>query len=148
MSDIELTEEDIGQYCTETSFERGYEYFVEDAVLGVTQRGNQLFSKVQGSEYDPYGVCITLEGNQVVQAFCTCPYDWGGYCKHIGAALLTWVHDIDSVVRRPTISEMLAGMGREQLQALVVGLSQEAPGIVDLIERLALEPEVAGDSRR
>jgi uncharacterized Zn finger protein len=148
MSGFELTEEAIGQYCTETSFKRGYEYSIGDAVLGVTQRGNQLFSEVQGSEYEPYGVRVTLEGDQPADAICTCPYDWGGYCKHIVATLLCFVHDRDNVAQRPAISEIVAGLGREQFQALIVELSQQVPEIIDLIEELALDPRAPGHSRR
>ena len=148
MSDFELTEEAIGQYCTETSFKRGYEYSIGDAVLGVTQRGNQLFSEVQGGEYAPYGVCVTLEGDQPADAICTCPYDWGGYCKHIVATLLCFVHDSDSVSQRPSVAEMVDPLDREQLQSLVVELSRRCPGSIDLIETLALPSQTAGHSRR
>ena len=103
MEEYSLTEEAIGELCTESSFERGYEYFNESAVLWVTRRGSQLFGEVQGSEYDPYGVCVTFNGAELIAADCTCPYDWGGYCKHIVATLLTCLHDSDSVLERPPL---------------------------------------------
>ncbi|MCS7282247.1 MAG: SWIM zinc finger family protein [Anaerolineae bacterium] len=31
-------------------------------------------------------------GGDIVAAECTCPYDWGGDCKHIIATLLCLVH--------------------------------------------------------
>ena len=148
MSEFDLTEETVAQYCTETSFERGCEYFAGETVLGVTQRGSQLFSAVQGSECDPYGVCVTIEGDQPTDATCTCLYDWGGYCKHIVATLLTLVHERDSVDQRPTVSEMVAGMTREQLQALIVELSRRIPGTADLIEELVLGMQATGIARR
>ena len=43
-----------------------------------------------GSEnsYTVYNVQIDIQDNQVVNATCDCPYDWGDYCKHIVAVLL------------------------------------------------------------
>ena len=89
---VNLTEATIRQYASQESFQRGREYYEEGAVFSATQRGNQLLAAVQGSEYLPYRVCITLEPGALAQATCSCPYDWGGYCKHTVAALLTFIH--------------------------------------------------------
>ena len=142
------TEEIIRQYCTDSSFERGYEYFQDDAVLWVIQRGSQLFSEVQGSECHPYGVCIALEGCAAVEAECTCPYDWGGYCKHIVATLLTCIHDKESVSERPTIAATLSKLSREELQGLLLELSKKRPDLTNFIESLALDSQKAGNSGR
>jgi len=32
---------------------------------------------------------------------CTCHYDWGGYCKHIVAVLLTFIRDRAEIADRP-----------------------------------------------
>jgi uncharacterized Zn finger protein len=140
------TEEIIGQYCTEGSIERGYEYFQDDAVLWVVQRGSKLFSEVQGSECHPYCVCVTLEGCHTFKAHCTCPYDWGGYCKHVVATLLVCIHDQERVSERPTIAATLAEFSREQLQGLVLELSEQRPDLTNLIESLALDSQEAGHS--
>lgn len=42
-------------------------------------------AKVQGSQL--YEVRLELDEPDF-DAVCTCPYDWGGYCKHIVATLL------------------------------------------------------------
>ena len=141
MEEYSLTEEAIGDLCTESSFERGYEYFNESAVLWVTRRGSQLFGEVQGSEYDPYGVCVTFNGAELIAADCTCPYDWGGYCKHIVATLLTCLLDSESVLERPPLSESLSVLSRDQLQGLVVELSEQFPRLTNLIDSLLLDLE-------
>jgi uncharacterized Zn finger protein len=48
---------------------------------------------VEGSASMPYQVSITLDEASVLDADCSCPYDWGGACKHIVAALLAYVHE-------------------------------------------------------
>ena len=35
-----------------------------------------------------------------ITAHCSCPYDWGGYCKHIGAVLLTLAFVINLYLTR------------------------------------------------
>ena len=139
MGDAGLTEEIIKQYFTENSFERGREYYDDEAALSVTRRGNQLFSEVQGSDWEPYAARIDLEGEKFVQADCSCPYDWGGYCKHVAAVLLIWIHNRESVIERPTIAETLNALSREQLQGLVVELSERNPSLANLIESLSFD---------
>ncbi|MBS3793159.1 SWIM zinc finger family protein [Candidatus Bipolaricaulota bacterium] len=47
--------------------------------------GDRVTAKVQGSQL--YEVRLNL-GRNDFGARCSCPYDWGGYCKHIVATLL------------------------------------------------------------
>ena len=43
-----------------------------------------------GSDFVPYEIIVTLlDDGRIGERACTCPYDWGGYCKHIVAVLLT-----------------------------------------------------------
>lgn len=42
---------------------------------------NKIEAGVVGS--DIYNVRINFNANRVTQARCSCPYDYGGYCKHI-----------------------------------------------------------------
>ena len=81
-------------------------------------------------------------------AVCTCSYDWGGYCKHIVATLLTFVHKEDSVDQRPPITETLERLSRDQLQAIIMEVAREIPEVIELIEELALNPQGPGDSHR
>lgn len=82
---MKLTLEDIRNLCTESSFERGIEYFKMGKVISLEEVDDKITAIVQG-EYD-YQVTIYKENNRIT-ADCTCPYDWGGYCKHIIATLI------------------------------------------------------------
>ena len=109
-------------------------------VESATLRGNRLFAAVQGSEWDPYQVGITFSGADFT-ASCTCPYDWGGYCKHVVAALLT-VSDDDSpipVAVKPPVADLIAKMDAASLRALVCQLIDADPGLADIVDAFSAD---------
>jgi uncharacterized Zn finger protein len=130
-----LTESDIRQVANAGSFEKGYSYYHDGYVLSVVQRGEQLTAEVEGSQYRSYQVQVTLQDGRVISADCSCPYDWGGYCKHILAALLYYVHETADIETKPEVGEMLANLTEAQLRQLLIVLAQEQPGVVEVIER-------------
>jgi len=86
---MELDRETIRSLCTERSFGRGVDYFEAGRVKVVDASPSWVKAVVSGT--DDYRVEINLDN--LISATCTCPYDWGGYCKHIVATMLTMVHD-------------------------------------------------------
>ncbi len=99
-----LTVEKIRGLCTEDSFERGLKYFEEGRVKQVDFFGNTLTAVVEGTEN--YRVTIRVNGD--IEGYCTCPYDWGGICKHIVATLIHYSQGY----------ERMKG-GRERMEAKV-----------------------------
>lgn len=80
--------DEFEEEMTSRSLERAYDYVDEHRIGGLEEVSAGLFhAEVHGSEL--YDVDIRLRDNDIVFASCTCPYDYDGYCKHIGAALLT-----------------------------------------------------------
>lgn len=80
--------DEFEEEMTSRSLERAYDYVDEHRIGGLEEVSAGLFhAEVHGSEL--YDVDIRLRGNNIVFASCTCPYDYDGYCKHIGAVLLT-----------------------------------------------------------
>ena len=69
---------------TTRSLNRAYEYV--DYIENVRLSPNSISCKVEGSY--PYKVKITWDENDYTELSCTCPYDYGGYCKHIAAVLM------------------------------------------------------------
>lgn len=63
---------------------RGYIHRVQN----LARSGHTLSAQVRGAYL--YDVEIDVEPGGI-SAICSCPYDWGGYCKHIGAVLLKWI---------------------------------------------------------
>jgi len=67
--------------------DRGFSYFEQKAVDSFERIGEGEFvAAVYGSEQ--YSVLISLDENQgIIDHYCSCPYDWGEYCKHRVAVL-------------------------------------------------------------
>jgi uncharacterized Zn finger protein len=129
-----LTEATIRSRATAQSFERGEAYYQSEAVLSLGKRGNTLLARVEGSSYEPYEVTVELKERGDIEAYCTCPYDRGGYCKHRVAALLAYMREPDQVVERRQVSELLADLRRDELLGLLTDLLSEQPHLVDWVE--------------
>jgi len=90
----------IRQSCTESSFERGLDYFKQGRVKSMAQYRSTITAKVMGTSM--YKVTIRVGGR--IEAHCTCPYDFGGYCKHIVATAMA-LNKNKSVVNECKLSE-------------------------------------------
>jgi uncharacterized Zn finger protein len=124
----------IRALASRESFERGREYWRHGAVSGLVKRGDTLIAKVEGSDAEPYLVTIRLDEGGVVEARCTCPYDWGGCCKHIVATLLTRAHDPGAVRERPPLRDLLSALERDRLIDLWVKRLRSDPDLADWLE--------------
>jgi uncharacterized Zn finger protein len=129
-----LSEAAIRRQATGESFRRGENYCRQGAVISLVQRGDLLQARVEGSQYEPYRVRVTFDAGGITSAVCSCPYDWGGWCKHIVATLLACLHEPDAIEVRPTLDERLAELDREQLQGLLMQLAARDPDVADEIE--------------
>ncbi|MFO1423154.1 MAG: SWIM zinc finger family protein [Candidatus Competibacteraceae bacterium] len=124
----------LSDYATDRSIRRGEEYFRSGAVETLVLRGDELEADVQGNAPRPYRVWIEFGAGGVADATCTCPYEYGGWCKHIVATLLAYAKQPDEVEIRSPLAEKLAALDRSQLQALVLELADRIPRLSDMIE--------------
>jgi uncharacterized Zn finger protein len=131
---FEVTEELIQEHASPESFRRGEDYYRRGAVLSLIRRSNTLQAEVAGSDFAPYDVGVSFDEAGVIYAGCSCPYDWGGWCKHIVAALLAQVHEPEIVGELPSIEETLSGLDRDQLQDLLLKLVERDPSLTGVIE--------------
>lgn len=99
----QLTEKIIQQYSSAQSFQRGYDYYQQGAVTSLIRRGTLLQAEVEGSEVLPYLVCCTFDSDEDLSTTCTCPYDWGGLCKHIIATCLACIHQPEMIEEHPPL---------------------------------------------
>lgn len=127
----DLTEETILQFCTPQVFDRGEDYYRRGAVTSLVRRGDVLQAEVEGSEYGPYRIAVTFGASGISDADCTCPYDWGGWCKHIAAALLACLHEPEAVEEQPSLQPLLAALDRDQLQTVLLKLAARDPDVAD-----------------
>lgn len=140
MKALPLTEAQIREHTTEKVFERGVRYAETDAVRLLVRRGDTLAAEVSGSEWTPYQVRVTLHESGVAGARCSCPYEWGGWCKHIVAMLLVALEDPAAVEERPPLAATLTALDREALIALLVALTENRPELLGEIEG-RIDPE-------
>lgn len=86
-----LTEADLRGALEDQSLQRARGYL--GRVQNPVRSGQSLSAQVRGSSLYQVEIEVLPGG---IQARCSCPYDWGGLCKHIGAVLLTWIRDCRS----------------------------------------------------
>jgi uncharacterized Zn finger protein len=134
MSTLQLTEAQIRNLASGGVFQRGWDYYYGGAVLRLIQRGDDIFAEVQGSDYEPYQVHVTVEDGDITATSCTCPYDYGDVCKHVVATLLTYLHQSEAIEQRPPVEELLAGLDAEQLRQIMLRLLERQPDLADLLE--------------
>ena len=140
-----LSLEQIRHRATAQSFARGESYYHNGAVFDTVKRGNELEGRCAGSEYVPYHVRVTLdEAGNIEAASCTCPYDWGGDCKHIVALLLTYLYQPESFEERAPVEDALLERSKEQLVALIRQMVARYPDLQALIDRPAPSQQPTG----
>ena len=137
----DITQVMVQQLATDKVFERGCDYYEHGAVLQVVRRGNRLFAEVEGSDYEPYQVVITLGKRGIGSFSCTCPYDWEGACKHVVAVLLTYICEPRQVEDRPPIETLLEGLSDKQLRNMVLALVEQDPRLIEVIEEQSEIPD-------
>jgi uncharacterized Zn finger protein len=143
-----LSDEALLSHATPQVFARGQEYATSGAVAQIVQRGNRLSAAVEGSEYEPYRVELTTEAGTVVSAACSCPYDFGGWCKHIVAVLLACRAAPEQVEQRPPLDELLRPLSRDQLHRLLLTLVERLPTIIDPLEYELLHMQTSADAEQ
>jgi len=92
-----LTEADIRKVIDTKSLKRARSYV--DGVRAAVRNGRTLRAEVGKNRY--YNVEIDVLDSGIA-AICSCPYTWGGYCKHVGALLLKWIEQPGSFVVETT----------------------------------------------
>jgi uncharacterized Zn finger protein len=137
-----LSEGTIRELATAKSFDRGKQYYQNGAITHPTQQENRIWADCDGSEV--YQTSATLSPAGVADLQCTCPYDWGGVCKHEVALLLTYANEPQSFHVIPPLRELLAKHSRDDLLTLVERLLQQQPDLLTSLEIAAEVSQPAG----
>ncbi len=145
-----LSEANIQTSTDDASFRKGYSYYLNCAIVQPTLSEAVLRAFCHGSSGGPYRVEATLvstrdkSSNKLVSGSCSCPR--GGFCKHLVALLLTWVHHPERFEVRLGLFGRLQEKSHEELLALLEHLLQRQPDIEPLIELLIELPLAATTS--
>ena len=119
MKDVEiaLTEEQISKLADGSSFGRGVDYYESGNICNPVRLGKELRGECYGSREQPYKIRVVLREGGVDDASCSCPR--GGFCKHIVALLLQYVHEPDSFENIQSLNITLARKSKEELIAVI-----------------------------
>lgn len=61
--------------------QRGTNYYKSGDVKKLEKVGENEFSAIVFGS-DKYSVYVKLNGDEIIEYECDCPYDWGNVCKH------------------------------------------------------------------
>lgn len=136
-----ISEEEVRELATARSYERGMGYFVRGAILDPVREGNVLRAECEGSMPLDYRLRVEFDESGIGETWCSCPYSYGGICKHLVALLLTWVREPDQFAVYDDLVTTLEALPKEALVALVAEMVQQSPALHDLVERYREQPE-------
>ena len=113
----------------EVILDRGYDYYLEDAVELQNVTNDHIEAIVSGNE--EYEVEIDFDHDRIVGMYCSCPYAEKGYnCKHMAAVLYKWQenkqdqlvisNDCSSTDSNNTLTDLIKGANQEQDRKSVV----------------------------
>ena len=133
----ELTEDQIRDRCERQVFVRGEGYFYDEMIENAILQDYRLSATCQGSEETPYRVSVDLTPTGIADAECSCPYDWGGDCKHIVALLLTYIHEPAEIRSVDPILTAIAEKPKETLLRVISEFLKSEPTLVSIVETYA-----------
>lgn len=134
-TDFNFAEALVREHSEPESFRRGQQYYHDGTVRSLIRRGDAIEAEVDGSEPWPYQVRVTFDSAGVTSADCTCPYDWGGWCKHVVAALLMCLHEPQAIEEHEPLETRLAGLSAEQLREILLSIAGRDSHVAAVIER-------------
>ncbi len=143
-----ITESMIRAGASPESFRRGEEYYREGAISNTTVQGALLSGECAGTHAPYYRVQVALDEAGITNASCTCLYEYGGYCKHIVALLLAYLHHPKLFTVRKAPAELLADLDHNDLIAILTKLVQVQPDLYDRIEAMTSVPSKSKKQRK
>lgn len=144
MPSATLTESIIRAGAGEQSFQRGKALYQSDALASLAIQGQTLSGECEGTSAPFYKVRVELDKGGIASADCSCPYDFGGWCKHIIALSLAYVHEPKTFVVRQEPAALLADLNREQLLSLLTKLLRQQPDLSEWVEAEIASPATTG----
>jgi SWIM zinc finger len=135
-----LSEADIQAFTDDKSYQKGYDYYLNRSIIEPILSESVLRAFCHGSDRNPYRVEAALlpagetSARKLAATSCSCPR--GGFCKHLVALLLTWLHQPESFIVRKGLIGRLSMKSHEELVALLEQLIQRQRDVEPLIEML------------
>ncbi|MHC1772199.1 MAG: SWIM zinc finger domain-containing protein [Flexilinea sp.] len=124
-----ITESVLKSLSSPESFSRGYALFQSGAIFDTFRQDDLITGKCEGSSAPFYKVSIQLDEGGIQEASCTCPYDWGGYCKHIIALALTFLDNSDAFIQQTDITASVSQLDKDTLVHLIMKMVEKNPDL-------------------
>lgn len=131
---ISLELQQIEERALDQSFHRGESLYESGAIFLPVRRGNVLRAQCVGAYSDYYHVSAAFDEAGEFTTDCTCPYDWGGDCKHIIALLLTYVYEPETFRAGAALREELMSLAKDDLVDIVEKMIARYSGLEDIVE--------------
>ena len=133
-----LSLEAVRGICNDKSYARGRGYYRGGRVEAVQLGRDKAVATVSGSRR--YSVEVMLDGRRGISYYCTCPYNWGGACKHVVATLL---HALDHKAEiaqaaknmQAEIDAMLKGAAPNYMRSFLAGEMERHPSMAERFSR-------------
>jgi uncharacterized Zn finger protein len=139
-----ITEDLLRSLTSAQSFTRGQEYFRAGTIFNPTRQGQILTGECEGSTAPFYHLRVELDGGGIRTAYCSCPYEMGGYCKHLVAFLLTYLHKPETFTERKNVTDLLAHLDQAALINLIAKMVERTPDLYPWLETALPIPLGAG----
>jgi uncharacterized Zn finger protein len=139
-----ITADNVRRQCGDKNFERGEQYYKNGSIFEARIDKQMLKGSCSGSRDTAYHVTAGFKKTGIGECHCTCPVGTNGYCKHIAALLLTWVHRPKLFEQMPDIEKALHGKDKKELIGLIGYLLQYDPDLeLVLAARLTADTDTA-----
>ncbi|MGB7537957.1 MAG: SWIM zinc finger family protein [Anaerolineales bacterium] len=132
--DNRITEAALRSRSSPESFSRGQKLFKTGAIFDAYRRGELIGGNCEGESEPFYRLRIRLSGGGIREASCSCPYDYGGYCKHIIALALANIQTPDIFLVQKDVDELLEPLNKKKLVKLIARLTDTDPDAYTWLE--------------
>ena len=103
--------------------DRGYYYFIDNAVTGLKDKDGIITAKVEGTTM--YDVTIEHDGPDIIDMECGCPYAEGGNNrKHMAAVIYAY-----TLKSQDNIEKIISKMKKEELKEYLISAVIRYPEI-------------------
>jgi len=107
---------------------RGEDYYQRGLVQPGLIKGDKVTAQVSGAHL--YDVTI-ISSETSLSAFCTCPFEGWGYCKHIVATALAYNQAPSSFKKSADIEEAIKTKSRPELANILMALAETMPELIE-----------------
>ena len=133
-----ISEDTLKSLSTPTSFSRGDELYQDGAIFDTSRQSNVLRGKCRGSSAPYYEIVVRLDEGGFQEAYCSCPYSFGGLCKHIIALMLTFIHSPDEFAEKKSVYELLESLSKDEIISVISKMVNRYPELYTWLQNETL----------